>query len=848
MKPFLLCCIVLGVVAFTACGGGTVAGTTPPPPTYTIGGTVSGLHGTVVLVDNGGNSLPLTANGTFKFPGTVNSGASYNVTVNTQPSSQTCDVTNGSGMATSNVTNVQVTCTNVTTTYTIGGTASGLTGTLVLLNNASDSLSIATNGSFVFKTAISSGANYNVTVQTPPSGQTCAVANGSGKATSNVTNIQVTCTTATFTIGGSVSALAGTGLVLQNNGGNNLTITANGPFTFSTSISSGSTYNVTVLTQPSGQTCTVANGSGTATSNVMNVQVMCSGTVTYTIGGTVSGLTGTVVLQNNGGNNLSLSANGSFTFSNPVSAGSTYNVSVLTLPATQSCSVANGSGTANSNITNIQVTCTTLTYTIGGTVSGLTGSGLVLQNNGGNNLAVSASGSFTFSTKVNAGSTYNVTVFTQPSAQTCTVANGSGTANSNVANVQVTCTTNSGNPTISVNVSGLGSGQSVQLSDDKGDVLTFNSNTTLIFASTYTSGANYAVNVSSQPSTQACTPTYFAGTISSDVTLTATCASGATRPLGTVSGVSSVACKGSISNGVCQQMTVSCPGVPNVLAFVKTNSPSGTSKGTVTYGTGTDGNGLYDSIFTFGDTAVQNVLNAGYTTVQISWGTPFNSSQPNGWVQGPGGVLAAACRYATVTKWIYDNVQNNTSLPMCATANSGGAGALAYALSQYGSSNILSMAEVTSGPPTGRLDWGCGCQAGKVAVSCGATTTVGTCFGAADSPVWDSAYSPSLNPGNPYCSNAAVHSVLPPGGLDYFLGDSAEAPGATYNFPNTFVNLVFGGQDTSSAIPIGQDWFNHITSTSKTGQECIADAPHSIANAADGAAQIATDIINHCTK
>jgi hypothetical protein len=62
------------------------------------------------------------------------------------------------------------------------------------------------------------------------------------------------------------------------------------------------------------------------------------------------------------------------------------------------------------------------------------------------------------------------------------------------------------------------------------------------------------------------------------------------------------------------------------------------------------------------------------------------------------------------------------------------------------------------------------------------------------------------------------------------------------------VNLVFGGKDISSAIPIGQDWFNRITSTSKTGQECIADAPHSIASVPDGAAQIATDIIAHCAK
>ncbi|MGA2902524.1 MAG: glycoside hydrolase family 16 protein [Candidatus Korobacteraceae bacterium] len=84
-----------------------------------------------------------------------------------------------------------------------------------------------------------------------------------------------------------------------------------------------------------------------------------------------------------------------------------------------------------------------VTYTIGGTISGLSGAGLILQNNGSDNLPVSTNGSFTFSTPVASGSTYNVTIFLQPSspAQSCAVTNGSGTANANVSNVQVACTT-----------------------------------------------------------------------------------------------------------------------------------------------------------------------------------------------------------------------------------------------------------------------------------------------------------------------------------------------------------------------------------------------------------------------
>lgn len=80
-------------------------------------------------------------------------------------------------------------------------------------------------------------------------------------------------------------------------------------------------------------------------------------------------------------------------------------------------------------------------YTIGGSVSGLAGSGLVLQNNAGDALAISANGSFTFATSVASGGIYAVTIKTQPSAPTqiCTVTAGSGNAAANVTNVVVTC-------------------------------------------------------------------------------------------------------------------------------------------------------------------------------------------------------------------------------------------------------------------------------------------------------------------------------------------------------------------------------------------------------------------------
>ena len=84
--------------------------------------------------------------------------------------------------------------------------------------------------------------------------------------------------TATYTIGGTVSGLTSGSLVLKNNDGNALTVSANSTaFTFTTALANSATYAVTVGTQPSGLTCSVTNGSGTvAGTNVTNVVVACA--------------------------------------------------------------------------------------------------------------------------------------------------------------------------------------------------------------------------------------------------------------------------------------------------------------------------------------------------------------------------------------------------------------------------------------------------------------------------------------------------------------------------------------------------------------------------------------------
>ena len=268
-----------------------------------------------------------------------------------------------------------------------------------------------------------------------PSGST------GGSATGPVT------TPTTQTIGGTVTGLTGKGMVLENNGGDDLTIVANGTFTFKTVVSG--TYAVTIKTQPSSptQNCTVAFASGTATANVTNVQINCGSGLT--IGGSVSGLIGTgLVLQNNGTNNFQVTGTGNvnFTFSSPITVGATYAVTILTQPATpaQVCTVVNGTGTVNGNVTNVEVLCTQPGFTIGGSVVGLVegpGDTLELLNNAGDDLFVTGDTAFKFPTPVTNGGIYNVQTFLPASSQSqpCTEFYYTGIATSNISNVLIDC-------------------------------------------------------------------------------------------------------------------------------------------------------------------------------------------------------------------------------------------------------------------------------------------------------------------------------------------------------------------------------------------------------------------------
>ena len=462
-----------GIMAYgTATAGDWVgaSASTTTGGTFSIGGTVSGLSGTVSLENNGGDLLNIAANGTFTFASQLAQGASYAVTVSTEPSGQVCSVTNGSGVVGSaNVTNVSVTC------ATPGGTGSGPTTASDNFNRANGSLGANWTDMTVGGLAIS-GDNV---IGTQASGNSGDIYTGATFASDQSSQVQVTSTPigGGQWIGPAVRAQNGgqslyVGIYFGNNGSPVLDLfkLINGSWTqLGSSFASGTLAAGTELTlSVTGSTLSFSeNGVVEITATDTSLTggapgIMAYGTATagdwvgasastttggtFSIGGTVSGLSGTVSLENNGGDLLNIAANGTFTFASQLAQGASYAVTVSTEPSGQVCSVTNGSGVVGSaNVTNVSVTCATPggtgsgPYSIGGTVSGLSGTA-ILEDNGGNAVSVSANGTFTFTTLLAAGTDYAVTVSTDPSGQACTVTNGTGTvASANVTNVSVSC-------------------------------------------------------------------------------------------------------------------------------------------------------------------------------------------------------------------------------------------------------------------------------------------------------------------------------------------------------------------------------------------------------------------------
>ncbi len=373
-------------------------------------------------------------------------------------SGQSSDAGSGSG-ALPGLISASGGATNPEARYVISGQVTGLMpGQSLTLDNLSslgtDSVQVTGNGSFQFQNREAAGAPVNIRLGALPDGETCQITNGQGTvSTHNDNSLIIACTdrpAQTFQVGGVVNGLDGV-LELQLNGADTTVIQGDGNFVMNRSLYDQATYDITVASQPVGQTCTVNHAEGTVQSaDVHSIGITCEDNqpVSFSVGGSIEGLRGTLVLQNraSGGQPLTgFVASGPFTLSAPVQEGAPYDVTIVQQPVGQICTITNPGGTmGHTEVSDITVSCAAgPTYTvsvrvlIGFTMKGV----VVLQNNNSDDIRVTGDGgTFNFPTQLGVGATYNVTIKqVSPGLQCNKVRNGSGVITGNVSNIEVAC-------------------------------------------------------------------------------------------------------------------------------------------------------------------------------------------------------------------------------------------------------------------------------------------------------------------------------------------------------------------------------------------------------------------------
>jgi hypothetical protein len=294
-------------------------------------------------------------------------------------------------------------------TFTITAAIQGLnTPGLVLQYNGGDGISVPNGATTVtIASNVSRGTSYALSIQTQPTGQICRLARGSGSVVARDVSIAVTCETIVepiYTVGGTVTDLIGSGLGLRLNGDASAAFNVElGPdakgFRFGAQLTQGSSYTVTISTQPSNptQTCEIGAAQGVIEDSVSNVTIACN-RVPYTVGGRIDGLTasGLVLQMSYTGVStpevLDVPANSSnFVFVQPVAASAQFDVGVLAQPAGQVCTMSYARGLGIRNVSDVYVRC------IDTSTRPLTGTYTYLDSGGRSYINFNADGTFTTS-------------------------------------------------------------------------------------------------------------------------------------------------------------------------------------------------------------------------------------------------------------------------------------------------------------------------------------------------------------------------------------------------------------------------------------------------------------------
>lgn len=161
-----------------------------------------------------------------------------------------------------------------------------------------------------------------------------------------------------------------------------------------------------------------------------------------------------LTLSNNGGTALPVAAGSTFfDFPNLIAADSDFDIKVVTSPSNAVCTIYNGTGKSGTYAPQgIRVDCITKLHSLKASVTGLTGPLVVVNGNVRFNIPAGTT-VFDFTTydaegkpvagQVGDGQSYTLQVLTQPTGQTCTIANGTGVmGETDVTNIAIDCRPN----------------------------------------------------------------------------------------------------------------------------------------------------------------------------------------------------------------------------------------------------------------------------------------------------------------------------------------------------------------------------------------------------------------------